>query len=66
MEPTLNMELTFDQVSALHKTIGIAIDNLNRKVNERGPDSKLGREALSELNALAAIQRNVLDILANY
>lgn len=66
MEPTLNLELTFDQVSSLHKTLGIAIDNLNRKVNERGPDSKLGREALSDLTSLASVQRSVLDILANY
>jgi hypothetical protein len=65
MEPTLNLELTFDEVSALHKTIGIAIDNLNGKASSRGPNSSLGRQALGELALLANIQRQILDIITN-
>lgn len=57
------LDLTLDELSALHKTIGIAIDNLNAKAINRGPDSKHGKIALSELTTLASIQRQILDII---
>jgi len=65
MEPSLNLEVTFEEISALHKTIGIAIDNLNSKVVRLGPDSHRGEEAMNDLHLLANIQRQILDILSN-
>lgn len=65
MEPTFTIDLDFDELSALHKTLGIAIDNLSIKVSQRGPDSKHGKTALAELALLASIQRQVLDIITN-
>lgn len=63
--PEYELDLTFEELSALHKTIGIAIDNLNAKAIQRGPDSKHGRVALAEMSALASIQRQILDIITN-
>jgi|DEB19_MinimDraft_3_1074340.scaffolds.fasta_scaffold32512_3 hypothetical protein len=65
MEPTLSLDVTFEELSALHKTIGIAIDNLNSKVARLGTDSHRGSDALSDLNLLANIQRQILDQLTN-
>lgn len=63
--PDYELNLTFEELSALHKTIGIAIDNLNMKATNRGPDSKHGRIALAELSTLASIQRQILDIITD-
>lgn len=63
--PEYELDLTFEELSALHKTIGIAIDNLNAKVTQRGMDSKHGKIALAELSALASVQRQILDIITN-
>jgi hypothetical protein len=65
MEPTFNIDMTFDELAALHKTLGIAIDNLSIKASQRGPDSKHGKAALAELSLLASIQRQVLNIISN-
>lgn len=63
MTSDYTLELTLEELSALHKTVGIAIDNLNTKAMNRGPDSKHGKIALQELSALASIQRQILDII---
>lgn len=65
MTPAYELALTFEELSALHKTVGIAIDNLNNKALSRGPDSTIGKAALAELATLAQVQRQILDILVD-
>ena len=59
----LYLDLTLQEVYALHKTVSIAIDNLNMKINRSGPDSRYGREAVADLRLLRNINRQILEIL---
>lgn len=64
MEPndyTINITLT--QAQALHKTIGIAIDNLQTKLLRTVDNRALAKSTQEELAALAQIQQQVLSMI---
>jgi hypothetical protein len=58
----LTLSLTLTEVHALHKTIGIAIDNLNTKL-ARNPHGKIAEMVQADLRALVGVQLEVLTLL---
>lgn len=58
----LCLNLTLTEVHALHKTIGIAIDNLNAKLS-RNPHGKIAEAVTADLRALVGVQLEVLTLL---
>lgn len=56
--------LSVYEVDALHKTLGIAIDNLSRKIAKAPPNSRAHRDSTADYSSLIRTQRKVLEILA--
>jgi hypothetical protein len=61
-EPTLELNFTLAEVHALHKTVGIAIDNLNMKMSKSG-HGKAHSQASSDMRALLGVQQEILTVL---
>lgn len=61
-EPTLELNFTLTEVHALHKTVGIAIDNLNGKMSKAGR-GKAYDQASSDMRALLGVQQEILSVL---
>lgn len=60
----LQLNLTLTEVHALHKTVGIAIDNLNTKIARNGSQAgKFVDGATSDLRALLSVQQEILALL---
>ena len=59
---TLSLEL--DEIEALSKTVGIAIDNLGGKIKKHGAQSDIGRAAVDDRFNLLAIQGEILVVLS--
>ncbi len=59
----LTITLTLVELEALHKTLGIAIQNTMGKVDREGQHTKYGKAANSDLKALLGIQQEVLAAL---
>jgi hypothetical protein len=57
------LNLTLSELHALHKTVGIAIDNVTLKIGRQGPDSRHGREASADLRLLVGIQQEILSAI---
>lgn len=63
MEPNdLTINITLRQAQALHKTIGIAIDNIQTKIS-RTANPTVVAQSNDELNSLIGVQQQVLSIL---
>jgi hypothetical protein len=62
-QPEIALNLTLSELHALHKTVGIAIDNVNVKISRQGPDSRHGREASADLRLLVGIQQEILSAI---
>ena len=62
---TVMVELSFPEVEALHKTLGIAINNLLSKVNNTPHGSRAAAVANSDLALLTSIQSEVLRTLTD-
>jgi hypothetical protein len=59
----LSITLSLQEVESLHKTIGIAIQNLISKMTKYGPDSKYGKESSADMRNLVAVQEEILSLL---
>lgn len=62
---THGLEVSTEELEALHKTLGIAISNLLNK-SSRTIGSPIHDQVASELSLLSGIQQEVLGILAKY
>lgn len=62
---TVTIELNLPEIEALHKTLGIAINNLLSKVNNTPHGSRASSVANSDLALLTAIQSEVLRTLTD-
>jgi hypothetical protein len=60
--PELSLLFTLSEVHALHKTVGIAIDNLNNKISKLHP-GKYYDHAAADLRALVGAQQEILSVL---
>lgn len=64
-EPSSNdlyLALDLSELHALHKTVGIAIDNLNTKIGKLHP-GKIYDQVAGDLRALVGVQREILTVL---
>jgi len=59
----LQLNLTLTEVHALHKTVGIAIDNLNAKIARGGSHGKFVDGATNDLRSLLSVQQEILALL---
>lgn len=60
---TYKIELGTEELEALQKTIGIALDNLTNKINKHGKDSTLGKSAAIDRMLLLSAQAEILEAL---
>jgi hypothetical protein len=59
----LQIPIGLDDMYALFKTVGIAIDNLNKKINKHGTHTAIGVEALADHDALLRIQAEIIRVM---
>jgi hypothetical protein len=59
----LTLNLSLEEVMALHKTLGIAIDNLSNKMFKHIDNKNLLKASQVDMQLLVAIQQQVLDII---
>lgn len=60
---TYIVNLDVNELEALSKTIGIALDNLTHKVGKHGADSHIGRAANSDRRFLLSAHTEILSAL---
>lgn len=58
------LELELEEIEALSKTIGIAIDNLGSKIKKHGTSSEIGKSAVSDRFYLLGVQGEILVALS--
>lgn len=61
---TYDVSLTTQELEALQKTIGIALDNLTTKINRHGEDSALGKSALFDRKMLMGVTTEIIHALS--
>jgi hypothetical protein len=60
--PEMSLLFTLSEVHALHKTVGIAIDNLNTKISKLHPGKHYDQVA-GDLRSLVGVQQEILSVL---
>ena len=61
----VDLELSFEELEALHKTVGIAITNLYAKASRTDPTSHAHAAARREASLLTNVQQQILDLMAD-
>lgn len=60
---TYTLNLNVDELEAMSKTIGIALDNLKHKVGKHGATSPIGRSANEDRKFLLSAHGEILSAL---